>query len=70
MLDIFCYFLFCMNILVTTKILPTYQLLSLSHFFLPINSSHEKRILPFQIDKEEIEEDSTTQFISNEKPKK
>jgi hypothetical protein len=41
-----------------------------SYFFLPMNSSHAKRTLAFNNDKEEIEEDSTTPFISNEKRKK
>jgi hypothetical protein len=39
-------------------------------FFLSINSSHAKRTLTFQNDKEQIEEDSTVPFVSNEKRKK
>jgi hypothetical protein len=42
-------------------------IITVSYFFLTMNSSHAKRTLAFQNDKEEIEEDSTTPFISNEK---
>jgi hypothetical protein len=43
MLDMFCSFLFCMTILVTTKILPTSQLLSLSHIFSFQSTSHMRK---------------------------
>jgi hypothetical protein len=40
LLDMFCSFLFCMNISVTGKILPTSQLLSLSHIFSFQSTAH------------------------------